>query len=462
MRSDELRKDPIMLSVLSFTERKNTHKKYINSLSKYTEWTKMTTDDLINEANSEWNLPMSQRKVVRRIKGFIAYLNTLDLAPTTKRLHVNDVICFYTKQYIEIPDDLLSTKAPRPLDENQHIPTLDEMRTFLQSCNPRNRAIVLSQSSSGMGRSEICSLKVRHFTEGCDDATNTCTLRIRRVKTDYDYVTFLNPEACRAIKAYIELRNNPIKHHGKRLENYLAKHRIYSDDDYLFIKDDLPDSVLKPLEMTGRVDEELRRLKPRDLDIMYRAVYKKAGFKKTKQRVDIRSHNVRKFFNHNMLENDADLSFVDFMMGHKVDTTHAAYHSPSIERMKKKYLHFMQYVTITEKIEYKSIETKEFKIITDELKAEKEKTALLQQQIAEMQRINSSQHIEIERLMNSTGQIKSTFDSVMGQLTSAGIIKVEPDLIPVPGKKPRPVGNNMEVVEMMPNPKKHMMIKVED
>nr|HML25641.1 hypothetical protein [Methanomethylovorans sp.] len=72
MRPDELRKDPIMLSVLSFTERKNTHKKYINSLSKYTEWTKMTTDDLINEANSEWNLPMSQRKVVRRIKGFIA------------------------------------------------------------------------------------------------------------------------------------------------------------------------------------------------------------------------------------------------------------------------------------------------------------------------------------------------------------------------------------------------------
>lgn len=382
MRPQELREDPIMLSVLSFTERENTHKKYINSLSKYTEWTKMTTDELINEANEEYMKPMSQRKVVRKIKGFIAYLNALNLAPTTKRLHVNDVICFYKKQYIEIPDDLLSAKAPRPLDENQYIPTLDEMRTFLQSCNPRNRAIVLSQSSSGAGRSEICSLRVRHFNEGFDPATNTCTLKIRRIKSDYDYVTFLNPEACRAIKAYIEQRNNPIKHHGKRLANYLAKHKIYSDDDYLFIKDDLPDSVLEPLERTGRVDEELRRLKPRDIDIMYRTVYIKAGFKKTKQRVDIRSHNVRKFFNHNMLENDADLGFVDFMMGHKVDTTHAAYHSPSIERMKKKYLHFMQYVTITEKIEYKSIETEEFKKITTELDTERAKNAELEARLA--------------------------------------------------------------------------------
>lgn len=382
MRPDELRKDPTMLSVLSFTDRVNTHKKYIHSLSKYTEWTKMTTDELVNEANSEWNLPMGQRKVIRKIKGFIAYLNTLDLAPTTKRLHANDVICFYTRQYIEIPDDLLSDKPPRPLDENQHIPTLDEMRIFIQSCNPRNRAIVLSQSSSGMGRSEICSLKVRHFKGGYDPATQTCTLKIRRVKTDYDYVTFLNPEACKAIQAYIDLRNNPIKHHGKRLANYLAKHRIYSDDDYLFIKDDLPDSVLEPLEKTGRVNEELRRLKPRDLDIMYRVVYIKAGFKKTKQRVDIRSHNVRKFFSHNMLENEADLGFVDFAMGHKVDSTHAAYNKPAIERMKKKYLHFMQYVTITEKIEYKSIETEEFKKVTAALDAERAKNTALEARLA--------------------------------------------------------------------------------
>ncbi len=76
-----------------------------------------------------------------------------------------------------------------------------------------------------------------------------------------------------------------------------------------------------------------------------------------------------------------------------------------------------------------------------------------------MQRTNANQHIEIERLMSSNGQIKSTFDSVVGQLTSAGIIKAETNLIPVSGKKPRRMGNNMEEVEMMPNPKKYMVTR---
>ncbi|WP_370572868.1 tyrosine-type recombinase/integrase, partial [Methanomethylovorans sp.] len=435
MKQAELRQDPTFRSTLVFTDKKNTHRRYILSMAKYTEYTGLTPEQLINEATDEYTKIPSQRIAWKRLRGFSTYLKDKGLAPNTVKGHVNDVMGFFKHNMIELPKNTIENKAiksPEGIEENMHIPDkLTELRPFIQACSPRNRAIVLCQASSGMGSAEVTSLRVSHFKQGYDEKTNTCTLKIKRIKTGFKYTTFLNPEACDAVKKYLYLRNNPPKYHGKRYDKYLAKHRIYSDDDYLFIKDDLKDSVLNTIDKTGRANEELRRMQPRDVDIMYRTVYAKAGFKKTKQRIDIRSHNVRKFFSNTLKNEKMPKEMVEQMMGHKPSRLDAAYHIPDLNDLRDSYMHYMQYLSITEDLEFKSIETEEFRKITDALEAEKEKTAQLQQQIAEMQRINSSKHIEIERLMNSTGQIKSTFDSVMGQLTSAGIIKVEPDLIPV-------------------------------
>ena len=386
MKQSELKNDPTMVSTLIFTKSKNTHRRYILSMAKFTEFTKMTPEQLINEATEECTKPTPQRMIWKRIRGFYADLEKKGLAPNTRRGHVNDVIGFFKHTLIDIPENTIEDKAPESLEENMYIPDkITEMRPFVQACSPRNRAIVLCQTSSGMGSSEVTSLRVRHYREGYDPKTNTCTLKITRIKTGFKYTTFLNPEACDAVEKYLKLRDNPPKYHGKRLEKYLAKHRIYSDDDYLFIKDDLKDVVADTVEKTGRANEELRRMQPRDIDIMYRTVYAKAGFKKTKQRIDIRSHNVRKFFSNTLTQNKMPKEYVEIMMGHKPTRLDAAYHLPDIDDMKKSYLHYMQYISITEDIEYKSIETEEFKKVMSQLDDEKAKNAALEARLAQIE-----------------------------------------------------------------------------
>jgi len=386
MKQAELKKDAIMSSTLVFTDRKNTIRRYILSMAKYTEYTGMSPQQLIDEATNEYSKIIPQRMTWKRIRGFSGHLKQNGLKPNTIRGYLNDVIGFYQHNMIELPKHIIedrALKSPEGVEENMYIPDkLTELRPFVQSCSPRNRAIVLCQASSGIGSAEVTSILVKHFKEGYDPATNTCTLKITRIKTGFKYTTFLNPEACDAVKKYLHLRDNPPKYHGKRLEKYLAKHRIYSDDNYLFIKDDLKDAVLDTIEKTGRADEELRRMQPRDIDIMYRTVYAKAGFKKTKQRIDIRSHNVRKFFSNTLKNAKMPKEMVEQMMGHKPSKLDAAYHIPDLEDLKNSYLHYMQYLSITEDIEYKSIETEEFKKVTAALDEEKAKNAALEARLA--------------------------------------------------------------------------------
>ncbi|OPY16551.1 MAG: Phage integrase family protein [Methanomethylovorans sp. PtaU1.Bin073] len=455
MKQAQLRKDPTFLSTIGFTDKKNTHKRYILSMAKYTEFTGMTPEQLLTEATNESTKALSQRMAWRHVRAFATHLKDVKcLAPNTVRGHVNDVMGFYTHNMIEMPKNTIENKvikSPEGIEENMHIPDkITELRPFLQACNPRNRAIVLCQASSGMGSAEVVSMRVRHFKEGYDEKTNTCAVKLERIKTGFKYNTFLNPEACDAVKHYLNLRNSPPKYHGNKYAKYLEKHRVHTDNDFIFIKEDLKDTVIDA--KTGRVNEELRRMQPRDIDIMYRTVYAKAGFKKTKQRIDIRSHNVRKYFSNTLKNAKMPKEMVEQMMGHKPSRLDAAYHIPDLDDLRNSYLHYMQYLSITEDIEYKSIETEEFKKMTAKLEAERE---TLQQQISEMQRVNAAQRLEIERLMHSSDRMHNKFAHVVSQLSSAGVIEdIEPDEIP---GKTEDLGNGWVHTEMLPNPKKHAL-----
>lgn len=54
--------------------------------------------------------------------------------------------------------------------------------------------------SSGLSVNEICNLKIKDFNSGYDPQTGITILKLRREKNNHDFVTFLSPEASRAVK----------------------------------------------------------------------------------------------------------------------------------------------------------------------------------------------------------------------------------------------------------------------
>ena len=109
--------------------------------------------------------------------------------------------------------------------------------------DPLEKALILCGVSSGLGANEICNLQVKDFKKGYDQKTDITTLKLRRKKAGFDFVTFLSPESSRAIQDYLDYRNR-ITSEPRHVER-LKKQKVYSDNDYLFIRRQVLPEYLK-------------------------------------------------------------------------------------------------------------------------------------------------------------------------------------------------------------------------
>jgi hypothetical protein len=101
---------------------------------------------------------------------------------------------------------------------------------------------------------EIINLKIKDFKKGYDLKTEITTLKLRRRKTEFDFITFLTPEASRAVNDYLDLRDRTIKVIGEKRESQLFKQRVFNEKGYLFIVRHVGYKFLE------NYDEELRKM----------------------------------------------------------------------------------------------------------------------------------------------------------------------------------------------------------
>lgn len=243
---------------------------------------------------------------------------------------------------------------------------MEDLRAVLKVCDPLERALVLVGVSSGLSSNEIINLKVKDFKYGFDEKTNITTLKLRREKTKVDLITFLSPEASQAVQDYLNYRNKTIKTENERRLTVLDKQKVFSDNDFLFIGYYISDAFLKSK------DDKVRKLKTGTLMHIFRSISENAQKNATKGNWNlIRSHNMRKFFNSSLLNAGADSFFTEFLMGHTLDATKAAYYRANTEQLKKTYKNYIPYLTIqkalniSESPEYQNI-TKENQVLRAE------------------------------------------------------------------------------------------------
>jgi integrase len=381
----ELQKDPLIIEWFSITEvEPNTKKSFLQGMKYYTDFVKKTPAELISEAEGEIESGILMRK--RRIKTYILtfreYLKGLDYAPKTIATHIASVKSFYRSFDIDLP--MFNNKKQfraQATEENGVRLEKEQIQEILKQASLRNRAIILDAASSGLAQADLLNLRVEDFKKGYDEKTLITTLHLRRQKTKNDFITFLSPEATIATRDYLDYRNRKPKPDYSPLMVAYEKRRVRSDKDYLFCEEHVPDRYLQTK------DEKDRRLDAGGLMEMFRDLARKTGLDTERGKWQfVRSHNLRKFFNSQLLNNGAEFFFVEYLMGHKVGGTQEAYFKADPEKLKERYARYVPFLSLTD-TEVHVIESEEYTM----LKADYEELKSQIQTISEALNIKQTQ-----------------------------------------------------------------------
>lgn len=282
---------------------KGSRRQFARAMMHHCNANEMTPMQLLEEAmvDEDNHIRMTIRKINTRLTKLKKHLS--DLAPITQKNVFNTVVHWYKMNDVQIPSAVRSNDKVTTLKENRYIPTPDDIRLILEEAKtPRNKAIILVQISSGMGNAELLSIKREEFLEGIDYDTYITTLHPVRGKTQQPYTTFCSPEATKAVLYYLE------KYDGE---------------------------MLFPLEEKGLI-AVYRRITSR-LYEKQKGVYSK-----------YRSHNMRKFFNNQMMNHGMPRDLVWFFSGRCENETQKAYVDYGDNYLKEQYMNFVKHVSVTE------------------------------------------------------------------------------------------------------------------
>jgi integrase len=334
---------------------------YMTGLAYFCAMVREKPSALINQAIGEIRAGklMTERAYFTWLKEFETMLKAEGFAATTQSNYLTAVRSFYACFDIEMPKKKGGRrKKIRPLRENSNVEiTKENIRELLDVTKYlRDKAITLAIVSSGLGRAEVRLMDVGDFTRGYDKETGICMLKdVWRVKTNTDFISFFSSEATTILWQYLKMER------GITNEN---------------IKQHLHEPLFTATKDTYKGSHGLSsRLALSTIDQIFRNLAIRTGPKNAAKVTEngntifnlFHPHNLRKFFNTEMKNAGAPEIMVEYMMGHEIDPTKAAYYLRKPNDLKTMYLKYMPAVTV-QPTETRVIETEEYK----ELKAENE------------------------------------------------------------------------------------------
>jgi integrase len=386
----------------------------VRVMQHYTEFTTQTPEELIDEAKKELKKGLldSERTLYLQLPKFEKYLRSKVNSKSERTIstYMGCIKSFYLYNGINIPKSPKKKKRISGISENSKIPTMEDIRQALPHCSVRDKAVILCGISSGMGASEISNLKLQTFYDGLDKKTMITTLRVRRQKTDTDYITFLSPEATDAVLEYLRWRDRPTKYTAEVEINRMKK-RATTPESYLFIMEKIDDSYLE----TG--DEEIRKYKPTAMNYKYMDISNNSGLDAQGKGIYniIRSHNMRKIFNSTLKMNGCNNLIVEYMMGHVIDATQSAYFFDTnhmtqdmIDKMKEQYAKYVPYLIVQKELAL--VDNPEFKRTEEEIAKLKAENELLVVERSEFTKQN-----ERIRLLEERNAIHNALDILRGK-----------------------------------------------
>jgi integrase len=290
------------------------------------------------------------------------------------------MMSFYRYYGIKLPvqPKERATEIPR-----EDLLTKEQIQAILPYCDPLEKALVLVGVASGLSAIDLINLKVRDLS--FDPDTGVTTIHIIRIKTGFEFHTFLTPEASAAVQEYINWRNRKGRNEP---ESLYIKNKVYSNNDYLFIRRFVENPYLETR------NDELRKYKnSKSIMAVYSELCNKAN--KSSEKGDynlIRSHNMRRFFFNQLKYDHFTMENLEYMLAHASSSTVATYWRHNPKSIKEEYMRHMHVLAIQK--EFDPNESIEFKVMKEQNEEYRHAAAVAEVESSELIALRA----EVERL----------------------------------------------------------------
>ncbi len=279
---------------------------YTNTVHQYSERLGTSPDEIIADAKPH-NLLDPQRihKHRKFLEDCLAELQDQGRSPGRLHGYAKQIRCFYKCNGVELRISYLP--IPRPVRKDR-APTQEELAKLLDISALREKLIVSMLALGGFREGTLTRLQYRHVKEDLERNITPLHIHVEAEITKgkyHDYDSFLPIEGVHYLSLYLE-------HRRKGLLRYIKPEEI--TDESPLIRDEMSDF--------GRPNAP-RPLGEKQIYKVIHQLYGKIGLLKP-GRTDhiLRVHSLRKFFKTQLVSLGVPGDYVDYMMGHTVDTYH--------------------------------------------------------------------------------------------------------------------------------------------
>ncbi|MCW4044778.1 MAG: site-specific integrase [Candidatus Bathyarchaeota archaeon] len=275
---------------------------YTVNVHKYATWLGYSPDLIIQDIKPVGNIPDPQR--VQNHQGYLnEYLAELQddgLKPGAVNNYIKAVKTFYRVNGAKIE---LSEPLSRRITYKDRAPKPEELAKLLDITDLRGKTIISCLALGAFREDTFSKLQYRHVKEDIENNRVPIHIHVEAEITKgkyHDYDTFLGAEAAQYLKLYLDQRKKgTIKLPPENLT-----------DNSPLIRDE--------------TRKNLKSIGPKQIRKLIHQLYQKADLlKERKGRMyDLRVHSLRKYFKTQLLALGVQPDYVDYMMGHTVDTYH--------------------------------------------------------------------------------------------------------------------------------------------
>jgi integrase len=350
-KTESIWEDQVVKRWLDTIVKAGTKYSYKSAFKAYLEYTKLSPEQLIDEAVEDSLQDPRQRKdvLLTRVLGFYAYLKN-DYEKKSRGTGPHHVIgkgvsdklaTMYTaavRSFYGTYDLTIKLKGRRRLpksrvENKRMIVGAEQVKTLYDHArSPRDRAIILVNFQGGLDASTLCSIKYGDVAEGLAKNQYPLKLALQRPKTGTDFYTFLGRDAVEALRSYLA----DMKQRGVE----------FTHSTPLF---------LQTKTKTGMITDNVQD--------MMREVAIRAGFIDNANNGHsfnpLGPHALRESFGSIMTNSGVPDTIVDFWLGHEIGEMSEAYKSVQFDSLRQMYLAREKLLSISaQKVDVEEIKEK--------------------------------------------------------------------------------------------------------
>lgn len=276
----------------------------VDCIARYVNRTGISPDSLISDVKGKDGLVRMEQipKHVKALEDYVGELQDRGLAPSRVSNYVKAIRSLYRVNGIEIK---LPYSLSRRSVRKDRAPRPEELQRLLDVADLREKVIISMMTLGGFREGTLVRLQYRHVREDLERSIVPIHVHIESMITKgkyHDYDTFLSEEAVEYLRLYMEAR---------RLGN------LHPEIPPEEISDDCP-------LIRDEMYEVPRPIGEKQLYKIVHSLYFKAGLLRENRdgAYDLCVHSLRKYFKTQLMALGVQSDYVDYMMGHTVNTYH--------------------------------------------------------------------------------------------------------------------------------------------